>query len=111
MSDFSYAECRPLDEVLALSPKPVERRDRKKQCPQCGGRGWIRNVAIEGRDRTWPEPCRRCNGRACFRTMNLSRLLRVHRRDLYRVDTLTAGTKVGVRVLEAIAREFPEALS
>jgi len=40
--------------------------------------------------------------------MQLARLLGVNRRDVYRVDTLTAGSRVGVRVFDAIVKNFPE---
>jgi len=43
--------------------------------------------------------------------VELARKLGVNRRDVYRVDTLRAGSRVGLRVLEAIARAFPEALT
>jgi hypothetical protein len=84
---------------------------RAKKCSVCSGRGWIRNHPIAGKDRTWPEPCKRCNGAAYFRTMNLARALGVNRRDIYRVDTLRAGSRVGLRVLDAIVRHFPEVLT
>lgn len=100
-----------IDDMLEIQAPRPPRKVRKKACAAYSGRGWTRNVAIEGKDRTWPEPCKRCNGAAYLRTMNLARALGVHRRDVYRVDTLTAGTKVGVRVLDAIARVFPEALA
>ncbi len=79
---------------------------RGKSCPRCDGRGWILK---SGED--WGQPCERCGGRPLFRTVQLARLLRVNRRDVYKVDTLTAGSKVGLRVLNALARVFPEAFA
>lgn len=105
MRDFSYAECRPSDEILSPSPKPRVRRSLSKKCDRCSGRGWILRAGSD-----WAQPCERCGSRSLFRTMQLARLLGVNRRDVYRVDTLRAGSRVGVRVLEAIVRVFPEAL-
>ncbi len=76
---------------------------RGKGCDVCGLRGWILKPGAE-----WPEPCARCGGRGRIRTMQLARLLGVHRRDVYRVERLAAGSKVGARVLNAITRAFPE---
>jgi len=92
--------------MLEPSPKPRERRSLSKKCDRCGGRGWILRSGAD-----WGQPCERCGGRSLFRTMQLARLLGVNRRDVYRVDTLRAGSRVGLRVLEAIARAFPEALT
>lgn len=90
--------------ILEPSPKPRDRKSRAKSCAFCSGRGWMNSLS------DWPVPCLRCGGRGKFRAVKLARALGVHRRDVYRVDTLAAGSRVGVRVLEAIARVFPEAL-
>ena len=86
------------------------RRSRRKACPRCDGRGWITSLYAHRID-DWADPCPKCYGAGKIRSMQLARALGVNRRDVYKVDTLTAGSKVGQRVLDAIARVFPEALS
>lgn len=99
-----------------LEPEIVRppRRTRRKACARCSGRGWVRGWVSPtdgGRRDDWVVTCTTCNGAGQIRPLALARALGVNRRDVYKVDTLTAGSKVGVRVLNAIARVFPEALS
>jgi hypothetical protein len=91
--------------MLESSPKPHERKSRAKKCAFCSGRGWISSIVGD-----WPVPCVKCSGAGAFRSIAFARKLGVNRRDVYRVDTLRAGSRVGLRVLEAIVRVFPEAL-
>jgi len=104
--------------TVDCTPKD-ERRQRvrvrpPRKCDACSGRGWVKGWVSpstgERRD-DWPIACGKCGGRSAFRTMQLARLLGVHRRDVYRVDKLIAGSRVGVRVLDAIAKHFPESLA
>jgi len=82
---------------------------RERTCDACSGRGWVMKYATsDACAATWPDFCPKCGGRSKFRTVQLARFLEVNRRDVYRVDTLIAGTRVGVRVLDAIVRKFPE---
>jgi DnaJ-class molecular chaperone len=102
---------------LEPSPKPRERRTRSQACARCDGRGWVKGwigKTVDGtiaRRDDWPVPCRRCNGAGKIKPMKLARALGLNRRDVYKVDTLTAGSRVGLRVLNAIARVFPEAFA
>ena len=93
--------------TFELEPSPKLKRLKRHgaACSFCGGRGW--GEAING----WPVTCPKCHGRGVFRMRELVRALGVHRRDLYRVEDMRVGTKVGVRVLDAIARAFPWALA
>jgi hypothetical protein len=93
--------------MLEPSPKPHDRKSRAKACANCSGRGWLARPHVQA----WPEPCPKCFGRGAFRSIAFARALGVNRRDVYRVDTLRAGSRVGIRVLDAIARAFPEALA
>lgn len=91
---------------LELSPNPRRLKRHGALCPKCNGLGFD-GPGPGG----WPTPCKTCGGRGAFRTRDLVKRLRVHRRDLYRVEEMRAGKRVGLRVLDAIAREFPEALT
>lgn len=106
--DFFYAECTPLDER-----KRKPRLTRRKTCAECLGRGWVQETLSPSKVLAlgqWPTSCPRCNGAGKIRPLALARALGLNRRDVYKVDTLTAGSKVGQRVFAAIARVFPEAL-
>lgn len=95
--------------MIDCTPKDEHRRGvrvRERKCDACRGRGWVVRLGAD----VWPEPCNKCGGRSAFRTVQLARLLGVHRRDIYRVDTLTAGSRVGVRVLDAIIKNFSSVL-
>lgn len=76
-------------------------------CTKCRGLGWTKRPGTD-----WADPCPRCGGAGFIRASRLARLLDVSLSDLRRVRTCDgAGKVIGARVLNAIARVFPEELA
>lgn len=75
----------------------------------CTKPGWVR--ASDALPDAWAEACPKCKGDVCIGTCELARALELDHRDVSRVAHMQAGRRVASRVLDAIAKHFPEALA
>lgn len=81
------------------------------RCEACRGTG----ASAFGRTRTtdFPEalPCEKCRGLGIFSLCSFALRIGVTPNEIYRVRDMRPTRVVGVRVLEAIEKYFPEALA
>lgn len=81
------------------------------RCEACRGTG----VTAFGRTRSNAFPaarvCKRCEGHGVFTLASLALRMGLAPNEVYRVRDMRPTRVVGVRVLEAIAKFFPEALA